>query len=445
MSSEETTKFEFRLPDPGEGLKEAELVEWHVDEGEQISEDEPLCDVETDKAVVDIPSPCTGTIEELVATEGDIIEVGEVIAVIETDAPPRQVTLEQQGDDENEVSEEPVEADDTQVAPSQITEEGDGRQSTTVAQSSQGNEKVHEGTSSDSGSRVFAAPSTRRFAREHDVDLEEVAGTGPGDRVTRSDVEAYIDGQLEAVGTPSESAESVEEKRVVRRPLRGLRRKIAENMVHSKTVIPHVTQGFEADASELVALKERLNAKHDLKITYTPILLKAVVPALKEFPEFNASVDEDAEEIIEKHYYNIGVATETEEGLIVPVIKNVDSKSILEVAEELQRVVEQSRDRSLDLDEMQGGTFTVTNMGGKGGSHGTFGTPIINHPETAILGVGSIENKPVAVSDDEVQVQKRIRLTLSFDHRVIDGVAANEFAEMVIENITDPDRFLSRL
>lgn len=421
--SSEASLFEFRLPDPGEGLTEAEIVEWYVEEGDEVTEDAPLCDVETDKAVVEIPTPCTGTVVSLHAAEGDVVAVGEVIATFETENPPAQRTTEPSepaADSEApEASAEPMaEAADADSAAAEAPEEA----------------------STDSASRVFAAPRVRRYAREQGVDLTDVAGSGPNGRVLQEDVDAYLEeGPSTAVEAPAR-----EEERVVRRPLRGLRRTIAENMVRSKTEIPHVTSGFEADASELVQLKERLDAKHEPRITYTPILVKAVVPALKEYPIVNASVDSEAEEIVEKRYYNIGVATHSEAGLLVPVVKDADRKSIVEIAEELASLVADARDRSIAREDMQDGTFTITNVGGAS-EHGTFGTPIINHPEAAIMGVGRIRNEPVAVSDDRVAVRERIGLSLSYDHRIIDGVTATEFMEMVCESIEDPDVLLSRL
>jgi pyruvate dehydrogenase E2 component (dihydrolipoamide acetyltransferase) len=226
--------------------------------------------------------------------------------------------------------------------------------------------------------------------------------------------------------------------------LRGLRKTIAENMVESARTIPHVTSGFEADAGELVALKERLDRKLDSDVTYTALVLKAVVPALRAFPTLNASIDEEANEIVEKHYYDLGVATHTDDGLLVPIVEDVDGKSIAEVGDELADLVAEARERSIDAADLAGGTFTITNTGTHS-DHGTFGTPIIRHPEVAILGIGRIQNKPVAVDDTEVEVRKVLPLTLSYDHRLIDGVTATQFAEHLIESIEDTDVFLSRL
>lgn len=420
--SSEASVFEFRLPDPGEGLREAEIVEWYVEEGDEVTEDAPLCDVETDKAVVEIPIPCTGTVVELHAAEGEIVAVGEVIVTFETENPPAQRAQEAPADE----------------APQSTEVSEEERTGPTPAAEDQAPAAEEPAESSDD--RVFAAPRVRRYAREQGVDLAELDGTGPNGRVLQEDVDAY----LEAPEPATTEVAVSDDDRVVRRPLRGLRRTIAENMVRSKSEIPHVTSGFEADATELVGLKERLDEKHETRITYTPILVKAVVPALKEYPIVNASVDSAAEEIIEKQYYNIGVATHSDAGLLVPVVKDVDRKSIVEIATELSDLVAAARDRSIAREDMQDGTFTITNVGGAS-EHGTFGTPIINHPEAAILGVGRIRNEPVAVSDDRVAVQERIGLSLSYDHRIIDGVTATEFMEMICEAIEDPDVLLSRI
>jgi len=466
--SSELEQFEFRLPDPGEGLTEAEIDQWFVEEGQEVDEDGPLCEIETDKALVEIPVPCPGLVVELRADPGDVAEVGEIIAVFETDNPPRGAkTTPVSGDAESEA--EPG-AEPGPAAAAESAGSGEVRSAVSRA-TPEADEAADDGTgAADDGGdgRAFAAPSTRRYAREQGVDLASIEGSGPGGRVLREDVDAYVErqsaeeGEVEAepatvtpddgVGAggtttaaePVESVEIDESGEVVRRPLRGLRKTVAENMVRSKRTIPHVTSGFEADARDLVALKERLDEKLETRVTYTALVLKAVVPALQEFPLLNASIDDESDEIVEKHYYNVGVATHTEDGLMVPVVEDVDEKSIEELGAELGDLVERTRERSVDLSELRGGTFTITNTGSHGG-HGTFGTPIIRHPESAIMGVGRIGNKPVAVSDTEMEVRKVIPLTLSYDHRLIDGVTAGQFMEYVIEALEDSDVLLSRL
>lgn len=451
------TRYEFELPDPGEGLTEASLVEWHVNEDDEIDEDDVLCEVETDKAVTDIPSPCPGTIEERRAEAGDDVQVGEVFVVIETDAPPG-------GEAEAETAEEAAEETAEEEASSEA------EQTESVVQEAEKDTQTEQEKATDQESpspattedRVFAAPRTRTYARKEGVDLSTIDGSGPNGRVLREDIDAHLsDRSQRETGTgaaESEATYAIEhptveveptaidenEKRSERRDLSGLRGRIAENMSRSATIIPQVTSGFRANATELVDLKDRLDEKHDVHITYTPILLKAVVPALKEFPIVNASVDDTTDEIVEKHYYNVGFATHTEDGLMVPVIEDVDRKSIVDIAREMTDLAEQARERSIDVAALQGGTFTVTNLATYG-EHRTFGTPIVNHPEAAIMGIGRIQTEPVATEDNEVEVRPQLDLSLSYDHRLVDGATANQFMEYVIEGIEDTDVLLAQL
>jgi len=464
--------FEYRLPDPGEGLTEAEIESWYVEPGDEVGEDDRLLDVETDKAVVEIPAPCPGTVTELRVDPGDVVQVGEVIAVFETDSPPRQQARGSEA------------TADASAAASGATESGgpadasasggaelvdavervddradEAGASAAESAASSGGDAAAAGAG---GERVFAAPSTRRYAREQGVDLSAVSGSGPGGRVLREDVDAAANASASVESAAVESAAtgsatagdaaerggaaSVEEDGVAatRRPLRGLRARIAENMERSASTIPHVTSGFEADAGEFVAVKERFDEKHDVHVTYTALLVKAVVPALREYPLVNASLDDDAGEIVEHRYYNVGVATHTDDGLIVPVVKDVDEKSIVEIARELADLTAAARERSIAPGDLRGGTFTLTNVGSHS-EHGTFGTPIINHPEAAILGVGRIGYEPVATGPDDFEVRRRVGFSFSYDHRLVDGVTASEFMEYVIEGIEDPGVLLGRL
>lgn len=485
------TDYEFELPDPGEGLTEAEIVEWHVEEGDDIDEHDVLCEVETDKAVTDVPSPCPGTIAERQVDVGDVVQVGEVFVVIETDSPPsggeeaeaaeeaqEEADTEQETEaeeaepeEETETAEQEGETEETEEAEEE-TEAEDAGEETEESQDEelQAEEEADsdvEGEESQSPAtadeRVFAAPRTRAYAREEGVDLSTIDGSGPNGRVLREDIDARLSGRAGGSGGGTAEAEGQaayaiehptteiepvaideDEERAERRDLSGLRGRIAENMTRSAAVVPQLTSGFQADATELVDLKERLDEKHDVHITYTPILLKAVVPALKEFPMVNASIDDTTDEIVEKYYYNVGFATHTDDGLLVPVIKDIDSKSIVEVARELETLAEGARERSIDAADMQDGTFTVTNLA-TFGEHRTFGTPIVNYPEVAIMGIGRVRDEPVATEDGEVEVRPRIDLHLSYDHRLVDGAKANQFMEYVIEGIEDEDVLLSRL
>jgi pyruvate dehydrogenase E2 component (dihydrolipoamide acetyltransferase) len=466
--------YEFELPDPGEGLTEAEITEWHVEEGDEVAEDDVLGEVETDKAVTEIPAPVAGTVQEITAEAGETVDVGTVIVVFDTGDEGDEGEAEAEGDQaDEEATEEPAESEGEEAEDE--AEEGGGEESETeeggeaaetddeseeaVTEAEPEDEKAeHEGEGGEAeepetgDERVFAAPSTRRYAREEGVDLSAVDGSGPDGRVLREDIDEHAESEgAEASGGgalhPSVDIEPTaidkDESRAERRDLSGLRGQVAANMTRSTTVTAQLTSGFEADATELVALKDRLNEKHDVHITYTPILLKAVVPALREFPLVNASIDDTTGEIVEKHYYNVGFATHTENGLMVPVIKDIDGKSIVAVAEEMADLAEQAREREIDVADLQDGTFTVTNLA-LDGEHRTFGTPVINHPEAAIMGIGPIGEKPIAV-DGEVVVRERVPLSLSFDHRLIDGVTANRFMEHVIETIEDTDILLSRL
>jgi pyruvate dehydrogenase E2 component (dihydrolipoamide acetyltransferase) len=453
MSSE----FEFTLPDVGEGITEAEIVEWHVEVGDEIGEDDPLCDVETDKAVVEIPAPCDGTVAALRAEVGESVAVGEVLTAIETDDRPSSgpdERTESAGSTDGEARESTESVKQTET---ERSANADNQRTGPETANTDG-----EAASTAAGERVFAAPSTRRYARERGVDITSIDGTGPNDRVLRADINAHLDGEPVSEAEKGETStttatdgpaptigsdavdEAVEDERTVERPLRGVEKQMAQNMHDSWRTVPHVTSVYELDATELVSLKERLNEKHDQRITYTALIVKGVVTALAEHPTINASVDLESETVTEKHYYNVGVAVDTEHGLVVPVIRDADRKSIVEIAGELERLVEDAHDRNLGPTDFADGTFTVTNTGTHG-DHGVFGTPIINHPEAAIMGVNRIYDAPVAIDDETVDVRKQLRLTLSYDHRIVDGATANAFMETVIEGFEDSDVLLARL
>lgn len=419
---------EFELADVGEGISEAELTRWHASAGDVVGADEPLCTVETDKAQVELPAPRTGTVAELRFEPGDVVEVGEVLAVLETD----DATADPETDREASTGDG-------------ATSEGNVEELTTTAGT----------TDRPADRRVFAAPRTRRYARERGVDLSQVWGTGPHGRVLMADVDAHLEGTRvreaaagedeDAAATPADAGkktvgegtgeETASEE--VRRPLTGVRATVAERMSRSADRIPHVTGGYEADAGRLVEVREYLDDEYGVAVSYTALLAKAVVPALKAFPTLNASLDEEADEIVEKRYYNVGVATHTDDGLVVPVVKDVDGKPVVELARELADLAEAARERSLAPADLQDGTFTITNVG-QFNPHGTFATPIINYPQSAILGVQRIQNKPVAVNATDVAVRKRVGFTLSFDHRLVDGVTAIAFMNRFISEVETP-------
>lgn len=404
--------FEFRFPDVGEGIVEGEIVRVLAQEGETVQLDQPLFEVETDKAVVTIPSPRAGKIRRIPVHEGEIVKVGQLIAVIEETGSPALPTGSSTvvGALEEASSEAPV------VSPLLPPQEPKPKK------------------------QILAIPSVRKLATELGVDLTTIEGSGPHGRITQEDVLRAAEGKKASVVEPSRPAEGSVE--IV--PLRRLRRTIAQAMVKSKFTAPHVTTTDEVDITLLSDIREqekevaRLQGIH---LTFMPFLIKAVVAGLKQHPFLNASLNDEKEEIILKKFYNIGVATHTEEGLMVPVIKDADKKNIFQLAKEIEELAQKARDRSIDFSELHGGTFTITNYGGIGG---IFGTPIIHYPEVAILGVGKLLEKPV-VYQGTIAIRKILPLSLSFDHRVIDGVVAQQFLNTVMERLHNPYRLLLEL
>ncbi|WP_160134969.1 dihydrolipoamide acetyltransferase family protein [Halococcus salsus] len=497
---------EFELPDVGEGVAEGEIVGWLVEVGDAVEEDQPVAEVETDKAVVEVPSPVNGTVKEIHADAGELVPVGTVI-----------ITFAEAGDETG--GQDPAETR-TDTATETRSEVG--------AVESKDDGASDDGSGSASNGRVFAAPSARRLARELDVDIGTVDGSGPGGRVSDTDVRAAAESEdsepvadeptaddpapksaVERVGSddgtssepavttgsanrertlaapatrrlaeesgvdidsiPTEEerdgeafvtpaaveafaesqraaqdadraalAESGGEERV---PYRGVRRTIGEQMARSKATAPHVTHHDEVDVTELVETRSELKAEAEergIGLSYMPFVMKACVAALRAFPSMNAMLDEEAEEIVEKHYYNIGVATATDAGLMVPVVRNADDRNLLELASEMNELVGKARERSISREEMQGGTFTITNVGAIGGE---YATPIINVPEVAILALGAIKEKPRVV-DGEIVPRHVMTLSLSIDHRVIDGAVAAQFTNRVMKYLENPQLLL---
>jgi len=401
--------FEFKLPDIGEGVAEAEILKWMVKEGDQVKEDQPLVEVMTDKVNVQIPAPRSGRVSKIMAKEGDLAKVGQTIMVID-DGSPGVVAQATQGS--------PTPAKVAPVPESQPTQTSPG---------------------------VLATPATRRFARELGVDVSAVKGSGPQGRVTDDDLRRAVSAPRAAPSaTVQAHVPTTHGAREEVVPLRGMRKIIAERMVKSKQTAAQVTHVDEADMTELVLLREAFNVsaeKRGVRLTYLPFVIKALVPALKEFPYVNSSLDEQAGNIVLKKYYNMGIATDTEQGLVVPVVKDVDTKDIFELAGEIDQLAEKARSGQLALDEVHGSTFTITNVGAIGG---LFATPIINLPEVAILGLHKITKRPV-VRDGRVEVRDITYLSLTFDHRVLDGAYAARFVSRVVETIQDTKKLLAEV
>jgi pyruvate dehydrogenase E2 component (dihydrolipoamide acetyltransferase) len=391
---------EFKFPDVGEGIAEAEIIRWLVKEGDAVKEDQDLLEVETDKAILTLNSPYTGKVTKLHGKEGDIIKVGDVLTTFDAGGKAASVA------------------------------ESENKDSGTVVGTLSDNEVV------EVIRPVQATPAVRTLAKQTGIDLARVTGTGPGGRITKEDVERAATKTAQQANVEADAYGSLEKV-----PLRGIRRTVAKRMAEASKRVAEVTIWEDADITELeqVRAKEQSVAeKKGVKLTYLPFLIKAVIPALKAHPYFNASLDEATEAIILKKYFNIGIAVDTSDGLIVFVIKNADEKNILDLAREIATLAEKARLRKIDLHELKGSTFTITNYGVVGAS---YGTPIINHPEVAIVGLGKIEDRPV-VRNGQIAIRKIMPLSLAFDHRVIDGVEAGRFLGVVIQHLQDPNLML---
>lgn len=422
-------KFNYKFPELGEGLHEGEIIKMHIKPGDKVTDDDIIMEVQNDKAVVEVPCPVNGTVQEVFAKDGDIFNVGAVVAVIDAEGEiPEQ--------DEEEHAEQ--EADAAQ-----------GGAETTNSPASSSPSEAKEGAATASSKEVLATPSVRKFAREQGVNIAEVTGTGKNGKVTKEDVEAYKNGGAQATSAPAASAAEettaaasapvvnarAEEERV---PFKGIRKAISNAMVKSAYTAPHVTIMDEVDVTELVAFRTRMKPiaeKKGTKVTYLPFIVKALIAATREFPVMNAMIDEQTNEIVYKKYYNIGIATDTDNGLIVPVIHDADRKSIWMIADSIRDLAARGRDGKLSANEMKGSTISITNIGSAGGM---FFTPIINFPEVAILGTGRISEKAV-VKNGEIVAAPVMALSLSFDHRIIDGATAQNFMNYIKSLLANPE------
>ncbi|HEY5449698.1 MAG TPA: dihydrolipoamide acetyltransferase family protein [Polyangia bacterium] len=390
--------YEFRLPDIGEGVAEGEVVRWLVKEGDELQEDQPMVEIMTDKATVEIPTPRAGRVAKLMYAEGQICPVGKVLIAIEVaDAPGTAAAAP-----------EPARVD---VTPSASTGERAPRNNGVNAR--------------DAG--VLATPATRKLARDAGVDIRDVTGSGPAGRVTSDDVRAHAESPA-----PTSAAEGD-----TRIPFRGVRRKIAEHMVFSKHTAAHFTYVEEIDCTDLVALRERANAKladQGTKLSFLPFIVKATANALVKFPQLNATLDDAAGEIIQRGHRHIGLATATDAGLIVPVVRDADRLSITQLAGEIERLAALTRSGKAAREDLSGSTFTITSLGALGG---LLATPIINHPEIAILGVHKIARRP-AVRGDSIVIRDLMNLSISVDHRVVDGYDAARFIAEIKATLESP-------
>lgn len=447
---------EFKLPELGENIKSGDLVRLMISAGQQVHEGQPVVELETDKAVIEVPSSVTGKVKEIKVKQGDKVAPGQVVFTLEGGAAPAP--------EPQKPSTTPVEHLSGQQAArmafqAAIQAEGkteeqalprDRRWGDIEHQPEELSQQLVKSAGTERRAPVAAAPSVRRLARELGVDIYAVAGKGPSGRVSEDDVKAHAKQLITSGGGIGVSKDEVEFLRghpklpdfskwgkVEVVPMRGIRRATAQHMWEAWNTVPHVTQHDRADITELEQLRARFSARAEQsggKMTVTAIALKVCASALKVFPHVNASIDMAKEEIIYKQYINIGVAVDTEHGLLVPVIKDVDRKNIIELAVELTDISKRARDRKLKPEEMEGGTFTITNLGGIGG---TSFTPIVNHPEVAILGMTRSSMQPVWMNN-EFKPRLVLPLSLSYDHRLVDGADAARFLRWVAEALEQP-------
>lgn len=475
---------EFKLPDLGEGITEGQIVRVLVAEGDTVAEDQAILEVETDKAAVEIPSPVAGVASKIHVKEGETVAVGQVLVTFDADgagggakedkaaksakgggkdpagksakaekakpAPaPEDEELDRKGRDRARSKSEPVTEDDEAATARKV-------KAAPQPESKVEREEAPARGETPKRTRAAAAPAVRKFARENGVDIDALEGSGPGGRVLQSDVEAAIGGAsapgrptapTRAPAQPSVTFAKLEGEaskdnwgKVKRQNLPQIRKTIARQMVKSASTIPHVTQTDEADITVLEQLRAGLKAQGGggPRITTMAFLLKALAQCLRQHPVFNATFDSEAEQIVYKEYVNIGIAVDSPRGLVVPVMRNVDQLSIAGVAQELTRVAQKVRNVDFTIDELRGGTFTVTNYGAIGG---IWGTPIINHPEVAILGVGRTQER-LALDGDRVVRRQMLPLSLSFDHRAADGAQAARFLNDVVLQMSHPGLLL---
>ncbi|MGG3476641.1 dihydrolipoamide acetyltransferase family protein [Peribacillus frigoritolerans] len=412
---------EFKLPDVGEGMHEGEIIQWLIKEGDAVKQDQPIVEVQTDKVNAELTAPAAGVVKKIFFSVGDIVEVGTTIFTIQ---------------EENDVS----------VADTNISEEENqvGQSGDVKVNAEHITTKHHH-----QAVRALATPFVRQMAREMKIDIEKVKGSGPAGRITENDLKQFKENdsftrenaKQHDDKTGQELASVMGNEREERIPLKGIRKKIAEHMVKSVSTIPHVTHVDELEMDRLKEFKNQLKEysdDKDIKLTFLPFFVKAIVIALKEFKTLNASIDERTNEIILKNYYHIGIATNTNEGLIVPVIKHADQKTIFQLADEIRQLAAQAREGKLSIDQITGSTFTISNVGPIGGMHAT---PIINYPEAAILALHKMEHRMV-VRDLEGVIRLMMNMSLSFDHRLIDGVTAVHFTNKIKELLENPIRLV---
>ncbi len=437
---------EFKLPELGENIVSGRVASILVHEGQTINADQPLAELETDKAVIEVPAPFAGKVNKILIKEGQEVKIGQTLFLLESET-SSDLPAEEEEDTEVEVETVSTVSAEAEVSePPQQPEAQSTTESLSTEVQAEPQTPAPQSPPAPQGEIAPAAPSVRRFAREIGIDINQVPGTGPGGRISIDDVKAYskmLNKQraLQAspnFGVPAEPLPDFEKwGPIERQPMNKIRETTAKHLSYAWSTIPHVTQFDKADITELENLRKQYAKQVEQaggKLTITAILLKIVATALQKFPQFNASIDMLKNEIIFKKYINIGVAVDTDHGLLVPVIKQVDQKSITQLAIELTEISRKARERKLSLEEMQGGNFSISNLGGIGG---TGFTPVVNSPEVAILGVSRSEMQPV-FKDGQFVPRLMLPLSLSYDHRLIDGADAARFLRWVCQALEQP-------
>jgi pyruvate dehydrogenase E2 component (dihydrolipoamide acetyltransferase) len=404
--------FDFYMPDIGEGVVEGEIVSWKVKVGDKVKLDQPLVEVMTDKATVELPSPRAGTIAKINFKDGDICPVGKVLVVIDEDGAPASKSSNGGPKPHESVKAPPRPAASTTAPTQQI--------------------QVVDAT--EDRARVLATPATRRLARQLGVEIGRVPATGKHGRVTTDDVKNFQSGSTAMVPARGKSPLGNLEERI---PLRGMRKRIAESMSRSVNTAAHFTYVEEIDMTELVTVRDRAKsraAERGVKLTYLPFIVKAVVSSLKKWPALNASLDEATQEIVRKKYYHIGIAAQGPQGLVVTVVRDADHRSIFDISREIDRLAEAVRNNTATREDLTGSTFTISSLGKLGG---VLATPIINFPEVAIIGVHKIEERP-AVRNGQIVIRHLMNLSISVDHRLADGWDGAMFLQDVKALLEDP-------
>ncbi len=431
---------------------EAEIVQWLIHEGDTAKLDQPIARVETDKAIVELPAPVSGRVREIRVKDGQTAKVGDVLVIFDSSTPAN-------GDTPIKSSETQPSSSTTSSTPSIVSHLDSNfavtptTPATPVTVSHPDSNLPSTSSPSTKRPRVLAAPAVRKLAFELGIDIEQVTSSNPNGRVSLEDVRAYAErakatpepvqptAQSVAPTAPQKMEQAASPTADQRQPLTGLRKRIAEHMERSWRTIPHATAFAEIDGTGLMALRHALKSvaeQRGTRLTYMPLLVKLLLPVLKEFPIFNASLDEEKREIIYKRSYHIGIATDSPDGLLVPVLRDAERLTLLEIATKLEKLIEGARHRTLSLPELSGSTFTLNNIGSFGGSTGT---PIINYPEAAILAVGRLQEKAV-VSQGSIIARPMMPLTLSFDHRLIDGALAAKFLGRFKELVENPQQLM---